>query len=322
MKLFITGASGFVGGAVTNEATARGHSVQAMSRSERSDTKIGDLGATPVRCALDHITAEHMAGCDAVVHAAAYVEEWGKRKDYWTANVEGTANVLNAAKQAGVKRFIHIGTEAALFHGQPMKNIDETYPYPKRTPFLYSETKREAEKIVLASNSESFQAISIRPRLIWGPNDQSILPALLAMIKAGRFMWIDNGQTKTHTTHIHNLCHAIFLALETEKNIGGEAFFVTDDQATTFKQFLTELLATQGVTDKFKSIPGWLVRTLALTIEVPWRLIGINAQPPMTRFAANIMSRECTLNIEKIKRELGYNPVINIKKGMEPMPKL
>ncbi len=322
MKIFVTGASGFVGGAVAEAAVKRGDEVVAMSRSERSDDKIRALGAEPVRCSLDDISSEHMKGCDAVVHAAAYVEEWGSREDYWIANVTGTQNVLAAAKEAGVKRFVHIGTEAALFRGQPMRNIDESYPYPASTPFLYSETKREAEKLVLAANEDGFETVSLRPRMIWGPKDQSILPAVLDMIEQGKFMWVDKGRAVTNTTHIYNLRHAIFLALDMDKDIGGEAFFVTDDEVHTFKVFLGELLKTQGVVRQFGSIPGWLVRGLAFCIEVPWRMLGIKSAPPMTRFGVNIMSRDCMLDIGKAKRVLGYTPVIDVEAGLRGMERL
>lgn len=319
MKLFVTGASGFVGGAVVESAIARGDVVVAMSRSERSDEKIKALGAEPVRSSLDEISSEHMAGCDAVVHAAAYVEEWGQREDYWKANVTGTGNVLSAARGAGVKRFVHIGTEAALFRGQAMRNIDESYPYPKSTPFLYSETKMEAEKLVLAANETGFETVVLRPRLIWGPKDQSVLPAVLDMIERGRFVWIHKGRAMTSMTHIYNLRHAVFLALDTEKNIGGEVFFVTDDEVHTFKVFLGELLKTQGVVRQFGSIPGWLARGLAFCVEVPWRMLGIQTAPPMTRFGVNIFSQECTLDIGKIKRVLGYKPVIGVEAGLQGM---
>ena len=77
-----------------------------------------------------------MPGSEAVIHCAAFVKQWGTREQFWNANVEGTRQLLQAARQAGARRFIHIGTEAALFHGQHMRDIDERYPYPAYTPFL------------------------------------------------------------------------------------------------------------------------------------------------------------------------------------------
>ena len=208
--LFITGASGFVGGAIVRALTDR-FTFRALSRSDGSDAAIRALGATPVRGELGSVAADAIAGSEAVIHCAAFVKQWGTREQFWNANVEGTRQLLQAARQAGAHRFIHIGTEAALFHGQHMRDIDERYPYPAHTPFLYSETKAAAEKLVLAANAPGFATLSIRPRFVWGPGDQTILPVLEAMVRSGRFVWIDGGRALTSTTHIANLVHAVGL---------------------------------------------------------------------------------------------------------------
>jgi len=139
-----------------------------MARSDRSAALVGSYGATPVRCSLTDVAAEHLQGCDLVVHTAAFVEEWGTREQFWSINVEGTRRMLDAAKQAGVGRFIHIGTEAVLFDGHDLVGVDETHAYPEHHRFLYSETKAEAEKLVLAANTGDFLTISLRPRFVWG----------------------------------------------------------------------------------------------------------------------------------------------------------
>jgi len=320
MRIFLTGASGFVGSAFAT-AFHQQHAILAMSRSEKSDAVIRSLGVTPVRCALGAVTPEHLQGCDVIVHCAAHVEQWGRREDFMLITVEGTRQLLQVARAAGVKRFVHISTEAVLFHGQDMQNIDERYPYPERHTFLYSESKAEAEKLVLAAFEPGcFETVSLRPRMIWGPGDQTILPVLLQMISAGRFMWMDDGRAHTSTTHIANLVHAMGLALS--KGRGGEAYFVTDGPITTFREFLTALLATQGVTPPEKSVPGWLARGMGQLMEGIWRLLGIASEPPLTRFAAAIMSRECTIDISKARHELAYSPRITVERGLAEMPRL
>jgi nucleoside-diphosphate-sugar epimerase len=312
-EIFITGASGFVGGAIVR-ALASKHSIRALSRSAQSDATIAALGAKPVRGELGKIAPELLQGSAAVIHCAAFVKQWGTRKEFWSANVDGTRQLIDAARDANVPRFIHIGTEAALFHGQSMRDIDETYPYPERTPFLYSETKAAAERLVLAAGSPSFQAISIRPRFVWGPGDQTILPVLVTMVRSGRFVWIDGGRAQTSTTHIANLVRGVELALEAGR--GGQAYFVTDDGATTMRAFLTELLATRDLTPPEKSIPGWLARSLGASTETLWRTLHLAKEPPLTRFAAALMSRDCTISSEKARRELGYTPVISRAEGL------
>ncbi len=320
MRIFITGASGFVGGAIAKQLAVN-HEVFAMARSEKSAKKITQLSATPIRCSLNHVTKENLKKCELIIHAAAYVEAWGTRKQYWDINVEGTKQLIEIAKKAAVKKFIHISSEATLFYGQSMDNIDETYPYPKNTPYLYSETKAEAERIVIRANkTDGFETIVIRPRMIWGPGDQTILPELIKLINKGSFMWINKGKAKTSIVHIYNLVYAIKLAIE--KGKGGEIYFITDDEIVTFKSFLTKLLATQGIVPPNKSIAGKISSLLALILEKIWRIFHLKGEPPITRFAADIMTVNCTINIAKAKRELNYKPIISIEKGMQELEKM
>jgi nucleoside-diphosphate-sugar epimerase len=201
MRIFITGASGFVGRAFIS-ATAHKHVLFAMSRGETSDKKIIEAGATPIRCSLDDVTAEHMAGVDAVIHAAAYVEQWGTPHDFWHTNVEGTQRLLSEAKKAGVRRFIHIGTEAVLLRGQRLIHVDETYPLALNSPSPYSRTKAHAELAVREANDPAnrFESIVLRPRFVWGPRDERLLPTLSHMSAINRFVWVDEGRHNTSTT--------------------------------------------------------------------------------------------------------------------------
>jgi nucleoside-diphosphate-sugar epimerase len=313
MQIFITGASGFIGGAIA-KALSTTHNVRGMSRSEGSDEHLHTLGAVPVRSELGAVKPEHLAGCEIVIHCAAFVKQWGTREEFWWTNVDGTAQLLNAARQAGVARFIHVGTEAALFHGQDMREIDETYPYPAHTPFPYPETKAAAEKLVLAANAPGFETLSLRPRFVWGPGDQTILPVVKKMVKAGMFMWIDQGRVRTSTTHIDNFVHAVILALS--HGSGGQAYFITDDSTTTVREFLTALLKTQGLMPPNVSIPGPLARALAGILENIWNLLRLKTEPPLTRFAAAMASSECTIRIDKARAELGYAPVITRDQGL------
>lgn len=313
MHVFVTGGSGFVGGHVIEGLTARGHAVSAMARSDRSAAAVQAFGARPVRCSLDDVAGDHLRGCDAVVHAAAFVEEWGTREQFWQGNVTGTERMLDAARAAGVATFVHIGTEAALFDGHPLEGIDEAAPYPERQRFLYSETKAEAERRVLAA--EGLRAISVRPRLVWGPRDASVLPVVLRMVDTGRYAWIDGGRARTSTTHVLNLVEGVRLALE--RGRGGEAYFVSDGEDTTLRDFLGALIASQGRTVPDRSVPSWVARPTASLLEWIARLTG--KPPQLTRFAAAMMGSTVTVRIDKARRELGYAPVVSVAEGIAGM---
>lgn len=314
MRIFITGASGFVGGHVAEALARAGHEVSALSRSDKSAEAVRRYGARPVRGDLDTVSAADLQGAEAVVHCAARAEEWGTRAEFHAANVEGTRRVLAAARGAGARRFLHIGTEAALFDGGDLVGIDESAPYPARQRFLYSETKAEAERLVLAANSAELVTISLRPRLVWGPRDASVLPALLRMARAGSFAWLDGGRRLTSTTHVANLVRAVELALE--RGQGGRAYFIADDGERTIREFLTALAATAGVQLPGRSLPSWLARPLAAAVEGAYRLVGARATPPMTRFAVCMMSSTVTVRTDRARAELGYAPVLSVEEGL------
>lgn len=316
MRVFVTGASGFVGGHLA-EALSANHEVLALARSEKSAAQVARFGASPVRGELGAVRPEDLAGADAIVHAAAFVEEWGTREQFWRANVEGTAQLLDAARRAGVRRFVHVGTEAALFDGHDLIDVDETRPYPTRHRYLYSETKAEAERRVLTANDAAMTTVSIRPRFVWGPRDTSVLPAILRMAKAGSFAWIDGGAHRTSTTHVANLVHALDLALV--KGRGGQAYFVADDGERTVREFLTALAATRGVVLGDRRVPGFVVRPAARAIEGVWRLLRLTRTPPMTRFAVDMMSATVTVRTDKARAELGWAPVISVQEGLRQM---
>ncbi|TGK05113.1 NAD-dependent epimerase/dehydratase family protein [Leptospira langatensis] len=318
MRIFITGASGFVGGAIARQLK-KDHTIKALSRSVESDAKLKAQGLESVRGSLGSIPKESLKDIDVIIHCAAFVGPWGTRKDFWEGNVDGTSQLLEVAKQAGVKRFIHMGTEAALFFGQDMVQIDETYPYPRSSPYLYSETKAEAERRVVAANSSGFETIVLRPRLVWGPGDTSVLPELKKMVSQGRFMWINHGKAKTSVTCITNLVHATELALT--KGNPGSIYFITDDEDQTIRGFLTDMLGTQGIALPSASVPSFVASFLAYIVEGIWRILGIRKEPPMMRFPVDIMGRECTIRIDRAKKELGYKPLVTVAQGLESMRK-
>lgn len=317
MRIFVTGASGFVGGAATEALIAAGHTVQAMSRAPTSDAGIAARGATPVRCDLGAVSAEHVGDAEAVLHCAAFVEQWGAPEDWNRVNVEGTARMLKAAREAGAKRFIHISTESVLWRGQHLRDVDETYPLAPNSPYPYAATKAQAEILVREANAPGFETIILRPRFIWGPGDTTLAPTIEAMAREGKFAWVNGGRALTSTTHIANLVHAIELALTHGR--GGEAYFILDDGVRPMRDMIAGIAAARGVELPEKSVPGWLADALGAVCEAVWRLLPLPGAPPLTRFGAMIMSRDSVLKDDKARRELGYAPVISVEDGMRAL---
>lgn len=309
---FVTGGSGFVGRHLIRALAARGVNVRALARSEQAAQEVRAAGATPVQGDLNDRAALEagMRGADVVFHAAAYVKQHGSRLAFFEANVGGTGHVLDAAKTAGVRRFVHVGTEAVLADGKPIVRADETRPRAAHPVGLYPLTKGMAEGAVLAANAPNFETVVIRPRLIWGAGDTSLLPEIVASVKSGRFAWIDGGHYLTSTCHVENVVEGALLSAE--KGRGGEIYFLTDGEPVEFRAFLTELLRTQGVEPGDKEVPRWLVSLLA-------SLTSWMSAPPVTKTALALVGVEVTVVDEKARRELGYRAHVSREAGLSAM---
>jgi nucleoside-diphosphate-sugar epimerase len=317
MRIFVTGASGFVGGAAVRKLVADGHDVRAMSRSEKSDAKIAALGGKPVRCDLEDVMAAHIGDAEAIVHCAAFVEQWGPRNAWKKFNVDGTARMLEAAREAGARRFIHISTESVLWRGQHLRGADETYPRAPTSPYPYAATKAQAEELVERANTAEFQTIILRPRFIWGPGDTTLLPTIEAMAKSGQWMWVNHGAAQTSTTHIDNLVHAIELALSQGR--GGQAYFILDDGVRSMKHMIGGIATARGISLPDKSIPASAADFIGAACEFMWRTFGLKGEPPLTRFSAMILSRDSILKDDKARAEMGYRPLISVEEGLRQL---
>lgn len=298
-RAFVTGGSGFVGGRLIPALRARGVEVVALARSDASAAKVEALGAKAARGDLDDVAALEagMRGCDTVFHAAAHTDQFDPLEVHMRITAKGTEHALAAARAAGVKRFVHVGTEAVLADGKPIVRADETRPLPKRAMGPYPLTKGLAEQAVIAASSGGLETVVVRPRFVWGKGDTNLLVELGDAVKAGKFMWVGGGHYLTSTCHVDNVVEGLLLAAD--KGRPGEIYFVTDGEPVDFREFITQMLATQGIDAGTKTMPRWIVRaTVAMT--------GWMKHPPITRTAFALIAHEVTVDDRKARRELGY----------------
>src|SRR4051794_10522526 len=228
---FVTGGSGFVGGALIERVRSEGWDVRALARSDRAAERVRELGADPVMGDLDDL---HIEGCEIAFHAAAKVEDFGDPADFARVNVQGTRNVVAACRRGGVRRLVHVGTEAALMAGQPLVNVDETAPLRPDSPSLYPSSKARAEEIVRAANGDGLETVVVRPRFVWGRGDTSRRPAMVGMVKSARSRGVGGGRQFTATTHIDNTVEGLWLA--GTRGPAGGVWFVTDGEAVEFRE--------------------------------------------------------------------------------------
>lgn len=313
--IFVTGASGYVGRNLIRHFTSAGHRVTGLARCDQSAAVVTELGATAVRGDMRRDDLEPlMAGATELVHAAANLDH-GPGRDAHEDNVRGTEAVVTAASAAGIRRLVHISSDSVLQDGHPLRNVNESHPVPVRHAGAYSAGKAEAEKVALKGNSDAMAVIVLRPRMIWGRDDTTALPTLTAMVRSGQFAWISGGDYLSSTTHAGNLCHAADLALT--KGRAGEIYHISDGRpARPFRDTVTGLLATRGISPPDKSVPRSVLRLLARVSDGLYRLSGGRLRGPLSFQEYATSAVEITLDISKAKQELGYQPVIGWEEGL------
>ena len=201
--------------------------------------------------------------------------------------------------------------------GQPLVNVDESTPLRPDSPALYPSTKAKAERLVRDANGDDLETVVVRPRFVWGRGDTTLLPAMAEMVRAGRFAWVGGGRQRTSTTHVDNAVEG--LVLGAQRGAPGAVYFVTDGQPVVFRDFVTRLIETQGVTPSRRSVPAPVANAVATVGETAWRLLPLPGRPPLTRLAVWLSALEATIDITRARTELGYAPVRTIDEGLEEL---
>lgn len=313
---FVTGGSGFIGRRLISRLVSEGWAVRALARSDRSAGLVTEAGAEPVRGDLTDPPSlrEGASGCELAFHAAAAVDDWGDRAHFERTNVQGTKDVIAACRAEGVRRLVHVGTEAALMVGQPLVNVDETAPLRPDSPVLYCSTKAKAEQAVRDANGDGLDTVVVRPRFVWGPDDTVLLPNLVELVKKGRFSWVGGGRQLTATAHVDNVVEGLWLGAT--RGTPGGVYFVTDGEPIEFREMVTRMLATAGVEAPDRNVPAPVARAGSVACETAWRLLPLRGHPPITRFAVWVSSLECTIEISRARGELGYQPLRTRDEGL------
>jgi nucleoside-diphosphate-sugar epimerase len=227
--------------------------------------------------------------------------------------------VIAAARRARVERLVHVSTEAVLVGAAPYEPIvgaDERRPIPERPLPLYPASKAAAELLVRKAAAE-LHTVIVRPRLIWGAGDTSLLPQLLEAVLARRFRWIAGGNYKTSTCHVRNCVEGMLRAAE--RGGRGETYFLTDGPPVELRGFLRELIGTQGFDPGHRTIPRGVARGLASTGEAVGRLRGYRWRPPITHLTLRLMGEEVTVDDAKARTELGYTSAVKPQTGLNEM---
>jgi nucleoside-diphosphate-sugar epimerase len=319
VNVFVSGGSGFVGRNLIAALVARGDRVVALARSDTAAATVAALGARVVRGDLDDVAVlrNGMAGCQCTYHCAALVHQWGDPAVFHRINVQGTANMLEAARSGGVPRFVHVGTEAVLAGGGPIHNVDETRPRAAHPIGLYPATKAHAEALVVAANGAGLETVVCRPRLIWGKGDLSVLPLMLDVMRKRQWAWIGGGHYLTSTCHVRNVVEGLLLAAE--RGRPGEIYFLTDGAPVEFRAFITAQARAHGVEPGERSVPRGLLYAVAAASECAWRTLALKGAPLITRTAILLAGEQVTVSDARARRELGYVGRVTREQGLAEM---
>jgi nucleoside-diphosphate-sugar epimerase len=320
VTVVVTGAAGFVGRHLTARLVAGGRKVVA------SDLfALPIAGANAVTCDItDRAACDRLlADAEVVFHVASRVQTRRSGGEaVWAVNHGGTRNLLDAARAAGVRRFVHVSSASVVYEGEDITNGDESLPYSRVSQAPYADSKIAAERDVLAASAEPFRTCAVRPHVIYGPGDGRFLPAVLRTARAGRLRYGVGRENKlSDFTYIDNLVDGLILAeerLAADASLGGRAWFVTDGQPTAFWEFVDRVLTAMDLPRTRGRIPYRVAYAGAAVAEGVSALLGRkgDSESGMTRFSIRYMCTHHYFSIERARRELGYAPAITIGEGI------
>ncbi len=297
----MTGASGFVGGAVCRALTRAGHDLVGFGR--RAEPPPGHVGAAAYRrWDLADGPLADPPEVDAVVHCAGTVTDWGPRREFFAVNVDGTRHALATWPLA---RFVHVSTASVYDPRQPTVMAAEDRAPVGRYLNAYGESKAAAERFVLDVAADR-PAIVLRPHAVYGPGDTTLLPRVLAAVRGRRLPAVGDGRQLISLTSVGNLVQACTLAAcgPVERGV----FNITDAAPVVLDDALRAILAARGITARPVYLPLAAVWPLATAVEGLYRLARSPRPPRLTRYAISHLAVERTLDITAAREALGYHP--------------
>jgi len=324
LKIAITGATGLVGSHLAEYLANKRYKVRAVVRSlqgcqafKESWTKFG------IECRQANVQEkvelrQAFTGMDVVVHAAAIVDPYAPADLIQAINVAGTENVLDAAKEAGVKQVVFVSSLSVITGNKDQYSSDETSPLALCGE-PYADSKVQAEKLVAAKiKDDSVYITIVRPGFIYGPRERAWMPQLIKAIAAGRAVLIDGGNKETNTIYVENLNRAIEATLLNESAYG-QTYNLTDGQGTTKKQLFDAISKELNLPIVQKNLPSQIVKPIFIAISFMSSFLPQNNRKKLSRFsmaAYRLIGLNQGFSITKAENELGYTRRIPFAKGI------
>lgn len=309
MKIFITGATGFIGGHVARKLRERGDEVVALARTQEKATTLAGIGCEIVVGSLadDAAIRRGIDGCDAVIHAAAVYEVGipkSQRQAMYDANVLGTERVLRAALDAKVPRVVYVST-IAVFGNTEGRVVDETYSHPGDSfTSYYEETKYKAHQVAKRLiEDEGLPCVMIQPGGVYGPDDHSQLGNLIGQYVGGKLPLIPFPDLGINLVHVEDVADGILLGLD--KGEIGESY-VLGGAITTNREMLQTAAKVAGKERGSKGMPAVVLKAIAPLGPVVGPVAGF--PPNMRELVSSSDGVTFWAKHDKAIGELGYSP--------------
>lgn len=331
-RVLVTGGGGFLGRHIVQQLLERGAQVRSLSRGDYPDLRT--LGVDTMTGDLQNQEAVRLAceGIDILFHTAALPGVWGPRSLYYGINTQGTLNLLDAARAAGVAHFIHTSSPSVVYDGQPHLNVDESLPYPSTFLCHYPETKALAEQAVLAANDPArMTTTSLRPHLIWGPGDNHLIPRLIHRARSGRLRQVGDRANLISMTYVENAAAAHLQAADRLRasasspsvpSPAGRAYFINEAEPVLLWDWVDDILMRARLPPVQKRISARSAKIVGSILEGVYSLCRLRSEPPMTRFVASQLSQSHTYSIAAAQRDFDYHPLVTVEEGMQRLQPL
>ncbi|MBU3620399.1 NAD(P)-dependent oxidoreductase [Polynucleobacter sp. CS-Odin-A6] len=316
MKIFLTGASGFVGSHLAKSLIAAGHEIVCHFRTPQAVNIEPNPNLAIWSGNLNDVEglSKRLQDLDTVIHCAAEMKLWNSENALLETNVLMTKNILESAKQAGIKQFIFMSDASIAKNPLDQNlNVSESRSLPMLQNFPYSHSKSQAEQLVLQAGNERFRTISLRPASIWGKGD--VVDQMLGRAAdLNKFGWFDQGNYPFSTCYIQNLCEAVKKALLSDAN--QESFFISDGPVMQFREWMGMRLKAGHYKVPTLSIPRFFALPLARFTENGWKYLPLRGEPPLIREMVHLIAHPFSVSIQKAREQLAYEPLFTIDAGM------
>jgi len=312
MRVFITGATGFLGGALARALAQEGAEVHALARPTSDRSALHGVAITwhegdvTVPTNLSGV----MAGATWIIHAAGRLGQAGvPDEEYHRVHVDGTRNVMAAALATGSQpRVLHVSSPGVLgpIAGGPAR---EDAPYAPSSP--YGRSKAAAEQVALEFASRGLPVVICRPGFVYGPGDRHLL-GLFQAVRRRRFFFIDGGRHFCHPTFLADAVAGMRLCLRCGRS--GAIYQITGPRPVTYRELGDTVAAALGVRPPWMSVPRWSAMLGAMGLEVLGRVSGW--KPPLSRTGVAFFSKDGLYSWQRAHEELGYTPEIDLTTGV------